>query len=82
MLEARQIECIRGHRRLFAGLSFRLEPNQALRVGGENGSGKSSLLRMVAGLAPVEAGAMLWNGKRIAEAGEDFRRSIAFIGHA
>ena len=43
MLQARQIECTRGNRRLFHDLSFRLEAKQALRVGGENGSGKTSL---------------------------------------
>lgn len=82
MLQVRQIECTRGTRRLFHDLSFRLESRQALRIGGENGSGKSSLLRMVAGLSPVETGAILWNGARIAELGEAYRRDILFIGHS
>ena len=54
MLEASQIECVRGNRRLFRDLSFRLEAHQALRVRGENGSGKTSLLRIVAGLSPAD----------------------------
>ncbi|HKB82289.1 MAG TPA: cytochrome c biogenesis heme-transporting ATPase CcmA [Burkholderiales bacterium] len=82
MLQARQIECTRGSRRLFHDLSFRLEAKQALRVGGENGSGKTSLLRMVAGLSPVEAGGIFWNDGRIAALGEDYRRGLVFIGHA
>jgi len=82
MLQARQIECIRGNRCLFRNLSFRLEAKRALRVGGENGSGKTSLLRMVAGLSPVEAGEILWNEARIAELGEDYRRDLLFLGHA
>ena len=82
MLQARQIECIRGNRRLFRNLSFRLEAKRALRVGGENGSGKTSLLRMVAGLSPVEAGEILWNDGRIAVLGEDYRRDLLFLGHA
>jgi heme exporter protein A len=82
MLHARQIECVRGNRSLFRNLSFRLEAKQALRVGGENGSGKTSLLRMVAGLSPVEAGEVLWNDRRIAALGEDYRRDLVFIGHA
>jgi ABC-type uncharacterized transport system fused permease/ATPase subunit len=53
MLAASQIECVRGNRRLFRDLSFRLEAHQALRVRGENGSGKTSLLRIVAGLSPA-----------------------------
>ena len=82
MLQARQIECTRGNRRLFHDLSFRLEAKQALRVGGENGSGKTSLLRMLAGLSPVEAGEILWNDGPIAALGEDYRRNLAFLGHS
>lgn len=82
MLEVRQIECIRGDRRLFHGLSFRLEAKQALRISGENGSGKTSLLRMVAGLSPTQAGEILWNDASITMLGEDYRRELVFIGHA
>ena len=82
MLQACQIECVRGNRCLFRDLSFRLEANQALRVGGENGSGKTSLLRMVAGLSPVEAGEILWHDGRIGALDEDYRRDLVFVGHA
>ena len=82
MLEVRQIECIRGDRRLFHGLSFRLEAKQALRISGENGSGKTSLLRMVAGLSPTQGGEIHWNDVRITVLGEDYRRELVFIGHA
>jgi len=82
MLQARQIQCIRGNRCLFRNLSFRLEAKRALRIGGENGSGKTSLLRMVAGLSPVETGEILWNEARIAALGEDYRRDLLFLGHA
>jgi heme exporter protein A len=82
MLEARQIECIRGDRRLFHDLSFQLEAKQALRISGENGSGKTSLLRMVAGLSPTQAGEIRWNQARITVMAEDYRRELLFIGHA
>jgi heme exporter protein A len=82
MLQARQIECTRGNRRLFHDLSFRLEAKQALRIGGENGSGKTSLLRMAAGLSPAGAGEILWNEARIGALGEDYRRDLLFLGHA
>ncbi len=82
MLQARQIECTRGERRLFQDLSFRLEARQALRVRGENGSGKTSLLRMVCGLSPVETGEIVWNEKRIAAQDEEYRRGLVFLGHA
>lgn len=82
MLEVTQISCVRGSRRLFDNLSFRLEAQQALRILGENGSGKTSLLRIVAGLAPAESGDTAWGGKPIGELGEDYRRQLAFLGHA
>jgi heme exporter protein A len=82
MLEAQGIACVRGSRRLFAQLSFRLEPNRALRVTGENGAGKTSLLRIVAGLAPAEEGQLLWNGTPAGALGEEFRRDLVFLGHA
>lgn len=82
MLEATQIECVRGSRRLFRDLSFRLEPHQTLRVRGENGSGKTSLLRMVAGLSPVESGRITWNQGGIRALGEDYLRNLVFLGHS
>jgi len=81
MLQARQIACTRGNRRLFHDLSFRLEARQALHVRGENGSGKTSMLRMIAGLSPVETGEVCWNDERIARRGEDYRRDLVFLGH-
>jgi heme exporter protein A len=82
MLQARQIECTRGNRRLFHDLSFRLEAKRALRVRGQNGTGKTSLLRMAAGLSPIEGGEILWNDTRIAKLGEDYLRDLVFLGHA
>ena len=82
MLEASQIECVRGSRRLFRDLSFRLEAHQALRVRGENGSGKTSLLRIVAGLSPAESGSVSWNEGNIRALGEDYLRDLVFLGHS
>ena len=82
MLEASQIECVRGSRRLFRDLSFRLEAHQALRVRGENGSGKTSLLRIVAGLSPAESGSVSWNDGNIRALGEDYLRDLLFLGHS
>lgn len=82
MLEVSQIECVRGSRRLFRDLSFRLEAHQALRVRGENGSGKTSLLRIVAGLAPAESGSVSWNAGNIRARGEDYLRDLLFLGHS
>ena len=82
MLAASQIECVRGNRRLFRDLSFRLEAHQALRVRGDNGSGKTSLLRIVAGLSPPESGRVSWNDGDIHALGEDYLRDLLFLGHS
>ena len=82
MLAASQIECVRGNRRLFRDLSFRLEAHQAMRVRGENGSGKTSLLRIVAGLSPAESGRVSWNDGNIRTLGEDYLRDLLFLGHS
>lgn len=56
------LACRRGDRLLFRGLSLRLKAGEALRVSGHNGIGKSSLLRIVAGLAPAFAGTVVAEG--------------------
>lgn len=55
-LEAHDIACLRGERLLFRGLSLGLKPGEALQVIGANGTGKSSLLRILAGLMRPFAG--------------------------
>ena len=82
MLDVTQITCVRGSRCLFENLSFRLESQQALRIIGENGSGKTSLLRIIAGLSPADSGNIAWGEQSIVELGEDYRRQLAFLGHA
>lgn len=74
MLEGRDLACWRGERAVFAGLSFTLPPGGALLLVGANGAGKSSLLRLLAGLVPLAEGELLWQGQdaladRVAHAG-------------
>ena len=82
MLEAVDVECIRGERTLFSGLEFALERGALLRVAGANGSGKTSLLRIVCGLTPPAQGAIHWEGTNVRALGEDFARQLVYIGHA
>ncbi len=56
LLRARALACIRAEKLLFSGLSFASEPGYAMALTGPNGIGKSSLLRLIAGLLPVHAG--------------------------
>jgi heme exporter protein A len=81
MLEADNLECVRGERRLFAGLGFRLEAGELLYLQGRNGAGKTSLLRMLIGLLPPENGEIRWHGEAIAQAGEAFRAELCYLGH-
>lgn len=64
-LIATDLALTRGGRRLFAGLAFRVEPGGALLLTGRNGSGKSSLLRLLAGLLDAAAGAVTGGGRRV-----------------
>ena len=81
MLEADNLECVRGERRLFAGLGFRLEAGELLNLQGRNGAGKTSLLRMLIGLLPPEAGEIRWKGESIKALGEEFRADLCYLGH-
>ena len=82
MLNATDLECLRGTRQLFTGLSFQVAAGECLQVQGSNGSGKTSLLRILCGLARPERGAVRWNGEPIEALGESFRVELAFCGHA
>jgi heme exporter protein A len=81
MLEADNLECVRGERRLFAGVGFRLDGGELLYLQGRNGAGKTSLLRMLIGLLPPEAGEIRWRGVPIRQAGDDFRGDLCYLGH-
>ncbi len=81
MLEADNLECVRGERRLFAGLGFKLEAGELLYLQGRNGAGKTSLLRMIIGLLPPEAGEIRWQGQSIRRNSDDFRADLCYLGH-
>jgi len=82
MLDATDLECVRGTRRLFKGVSFRLVPGECLFVQGPNGSGKTSLLRILSGLARPERGEVRWDGQAIGSIGPEYHALLAYCGHA
>lgn len=82
MLEARDLACQRGDVRLFSGLGFALGAGELLLVQGPNGSGKTSLLRLVAGLSRPASGELRWKGEPIAGLAEDYARDLTYVGHA
>lgn len=81
-LDAEGLALARGARQLFSGLSFTLAQGNALHIGGANGSGKSSLMRVLCGLARPDQGAVRWCGADIGQAGEAFRSRVVYLGHA
>lgn len=80
-LEAREIACVRGERELFAGLNLQVLPGQCLHIRGENGVGKTSLLRLLTGLASPESGEILWNGHSIKKDVSAYHGQLLFLGH-
>ena len=82
MLSLSQVQCLRGERELFRGVNLVLERREILQVDGPNGSGKTSLLRIVAGLSAAASGDIRWGGESIGELGEDYARELLYLGHA
>ena len=82
MLEAAELECERGGRILFRGLSFALRGGERLRLAGPNGSGKTSLLRILCGLLSPTSGSVSWEGAEIRRLREEYSRQLVYIGHA
>ena len=79
-LAARGLACRRGARLLFANLDFALRPAELVWLRGRNGRGKTSLLRLLAGVAKPEAGEVLLDGTPIAANSERSRR-VVYLGH-
>lgn len=81
-LEAQALECVRGGRSLFRGLSFSVGAGELLEVSGANGSGKTSLLRMLCGLLTPASGEILWQGANISKLKEEYLGALSYLGHA
>ena len=81
MLETAELSCIRDDRTLFSNLEFRLERGQALVLEGRNGSGKTSLLRILCGIRLPDAGTVSWGGTDIDKLGPDYHVHTAYVGH-
>ena len=81
MIEAVDLTCERGERLLFSGLSFSAENGTLLRIAGPNGTGKTSLLRMMCGLLEPTGGEIRWKGGNIRKLREEYWKDLAYIGH-
>lgn len=81
-LHAFQLACTRGDRQLFKDINFEIHPGEALHVAGTNGSGKTSLLRMLCGLSPPASGEVRWSERNIRSVREEFASQLLYLGHA
>jgi len=85
LLQANDLTCHRGDRALFSSLSLSIEPGEVLQVHGPNGGGKTTLLRVLAGLTLPTSGRVLWQGREVTQGAradtEDYRSALCFIGH-
>jgi len=81
MFEAKSLERVRDDRLLFNDLSFAVAESEVLQIEGPNGSGKTSLLRILCGLRLAEAGQVLWQGGSIISNREDYYANMVYIGH-
>ena len=80
-LAGRGLECVRGERTVFSGLDFAAPPGGALVLRGPNGSGKTSLLRLIAGLLEPAAGTITWNGEPVDDDAEAHHARLRYVGH-
>ncbi len=81
-LAAHDLACRRGRHLLFQGLDLQLPPGSVTWLRGANGSGKTSLLRILAGLSEPTEGRVSWGGLPLRQAGAAVRAGWVYIGHA
>lgn len=79
ILQGNRLSCIRDDRVLFEELDFSLKPGQVLLLEGKNGSGKTSLLRILCGFREPDAGQVLWCGNTINDS--QYYADMAYVGH-
>lgn len=80
-LRASGLACIRDDRVLFSELDFTLGPGEVLLLEGRNGSGKTSLLRILCSIRLPDEGTVLWCDEDIQELGPDYHARLSYIGH-
>ena len=81
LLQIENLSCIRDDRMLFEHLNLSLAGGQMLLVEGSNGSGKTSLLRILTGLKMADEGDVLWQGQSIDKLAHDYYEQISYVGH-
>ena len=81
LLEVHDLACVRGDRPLFAHVHFQMSAGEWLHLQGDNGAGKTSLLRILCGLSVASAGEVRWAGVPIQQSAEAYRAEMLYLGH-
>lgn len=81
LIDAKNLALIRGQRLLFKNLSFKLHSGQAIHLSGHNGSGKTSLFKVLNGLLPASKGSLYCLGKKISQLDNTDHQKIIYLGH-
>ncbi|HHX8269981.1 MULTISPECIES: cytochrome c biogenesis heme-transporting ATPase CcmA [Vibrio] len=81
MLEVSNLTAIRDERVLFENLQFEIRPGELVQIEGRNGTGKTTLLRIVTGLGDREEGIIKWKGEEVEKSRDVFHQDLLFLGH-
>tara|TARA_Y100000590_G_scaffold445661_1_gene578115 strand:- start:327 stop:950 length:624 start_codon:yes stop_codon:yes gene_type:complete len=79
MIITNNLTCKRGNKIIFRNLSFKIENGIATIISGKNGSGKTSLLRIIADLLNPKSGDIIWKGKSIYKNVDNYHKEITFV---
>lgn len=81
LFEAKQLSCVRQDRVLFSDVNFALASGDILQIAGRNGAGKTSLLRILAGLTEPHEGELFYRGTAFSKSSAFFAEDLCYIGH-
>ena len=82
LLETAGLSCSRGDRLLFRDLAVCVTRGEVVQIHGANGTGKTTLLRILCGLQPPASGRIRWRGRDVSPGAPELRAEIQYIGHA